>query len=250
MKYFLERSPNDNFVEIYSNSNVMEYSLLSNNKPLHPFFRCKDFYNDFIYSLHTKIYFTIHRVNTEKYVKDKDFLLKRKNLKLALRYRDNTKKIVNNFKSISILEKIINRFLKKYSLPVIKLYDEKEEGIILKFSTDYLKYAPFFSLMTTFVRDVLKASLRYDENVIQSWIYTPYKNLLNIIFNNKSDKYRTQLLNLDSHFYKNYKDYIPKNQTSQYQIHNGGFERAFILNEDNIDNNKNFKDMVDIVFKN
>lgn len=252
MKYFLERKAH--LAEIYGNKNVIEFSLLFNNKPIHPFLRCKDFYNELIVSWFINKHYSIYDFKTEDYKEYKD-ILNTKESKLVLRWRNNLEEIDNSyFKELKLSKKIINQFLKKLYLPPIKIRNHKKEGIVFTFNTQYLHYPPFFSLLTEFIRLVVKKISSSSEKDINEKIRNKkIKDLYSLFFNNYQKSEVETLMTLQKYYSKTFKEYFPnvlKNKMIS-EIHNEGYRYVFLKpNNFVLDENKNFKDLVNLVFKN
>jgi hypothetical protein len=261
--------------EIYGNKKVFEFSLLNNNKPVHPFFRCKDFYNDIIYTLHTKNIINIYNYSTENILNNLDILDKKEAI-MYIRYRNNESLIEEKpFENIKIIRKFINTILKYYNLPLIKIKKDKNY-IVLTFPIFYLKFSPFLSLLLYIVRLFLKNSItgQLDDIISLKSIkpITSFKRAEEIFngkyFNDLPKFNIKELINLPNIYPLNMsffeKDFNINDVSKQF-IHDNGYKWLFlnhvkdknvkeILNhshyiEGRIDKNKNLNDVIKFVHK-
>lgn len=247
-KVFQERKTT--LMEIYSNTYVFEYQLLTPHlQTLHPFFRCKDYYHDLFYTMHTGHTGSVYGYNT-KYISDKKHLLDNKEFILAIRYRLSRNEFSNaEFEGLSNLEENLNTIcnLLGFNPCTVKVVNE-ENYVLINFDTKWTSHQMFISLFTTFVRLFSQLSYKFttfdefSKDLLKMKIMGDISYLINV--KDKIavlDKMYDEKI-LDTFSYSSWNKTL---KTSTYfgALHNSGF-RTILQSVSNFDKNKTFKDLV------
>lgn len=216
--------------EIYSSSNVTEFSLLNKEfKGLHVFFRCKDYYNDMFYQALQRIKYKEDRqfgyVHTEQIDKDVKELMfgDNKTVFLAIRYRNSKSQLAPFDNKLGNIINNLNVFQQKLNLLPVK--GEMIENMYIIELDKRIFYHPFLiSLFTSLIRLLAVSktnTYKRKTNLIKKICNDKYKDCINL------SKHEELFKNLELLYLKVYDEYSYRKKAEENTvfsgIHNNGF---------------------------